>query len=144
MVRFSRKADKAEALGGVPMFAGLSKKDLSVLASHVDEVSVAAGAVLAEQGRRGHQLSLIVEGEARVARNGRKLATLGPGDVVGEMSLIDNFEATATVTATTDATLLVMHGRDFDQVLDASPGFARKIMKALSARLREADRKLVG
>lgn len=143
-MRFTRKSDKAEELAKVPMFSGLAKRDLAVLASHVDEVDVSEGTVLAEQDKRGQQLSLIVSGEARVARNGRKLATLGPGDVIGEMSLIDHAPGSATVTTTTDAKLLVMHSRDFSQVLDESPAFARKLLKALSARLREADRKLVG
>ncbi|MDX1620526.1 MAG: cyclic nucleotide-binding domain-containing protein [Nitriliruptorales bacterium] len=143
-MRFGRKSQKAEALGEIPLFQNLSKKDLTTLASHVDEVEVDEGTELATQGKKGHQLSLLVEGSAKVVRNGRKLATLGPGDVIGEMSLIDRSEGTATVTTTEPSVVLVMHSRDFSQVLEESPAFARKIMAALVQRLRDADKKLVG
>lgn len=144
MARFARTSKKAEALRDVPLFEGLGTADLEVLASHVDEVEVEAGSRLAEQGRKGRQLSLIVEGAATVERDGKKLADLGPGDVVGEMSLIDHAEATATVVATEPSVLLVMHSTDFSTVLNDSPGFARKLLGTLVRRLREADRQLVG
>lgn len=144
MARFGRKSEKAEALRDVPLFAGLGQKDLEMLASHVDEAEVEAGTRLAEQGRKGRQLSLIVEGAATVERDGKKLADLGPGDVVGEMSLVDHAEANATVVTTEPSVLLVMHAKDFSEVLDGSPGFARKLLGTLVRRLREADRQLVG
>lgn len=144
MARFGRKSQKAEALGQIPLFSNLSKKDLETLASHVDEVDVEAGRVLAREGSRGQQLSLIVEGAAEVEKNGKRLATLGPGDVVGEMSLIDRAAGTATVTTTEPSVLLVMHSQDFSQMLEQSPAFARKVMSALVQRLRAADEKLVG
>lgn len=144
MARFGRKSQKAEALGQIPLFNNLSKKDLETLASHVDEIEVKPGTKLTRQGAKGQQLSLIVEGAAKVERDGKQLATLGPGDVVGEMSLIDHAAGTATVTTTESSVLLVMHSTDFSQVLDESPAFARKIMAALVQRLRAADEKLVG
>lgn len=144
MARFGRKSQKAQALGEIPLFRNLGEKDLETLASHVDEMEVEAGRVLARQGSRGQQLSLIVAGAAEVERNGKHLATLGPGDVVGEMSLIDQGQGTATVTTTEPSVLLVMHSQDFSQVLDQSPAFARKIMQALVERLRAADEQLVG
>lgn len=143
-MRFSKKSEKAEELAKVPLFRDLSKKDLELLASHVDESDVDAGARLSEQGQRGQQLCLIVEGSAKVMRNGRKLATLGPGDVVGELSLIDHGPGSATVETTEPTKLLVMHARDFSEVLDSSPAFARKVLATLARRLRDADRQLVG
>ena len=144
MARFGRKSQKAEALREIPLFRNLSKDDLEALASHVDEVSVGEGEVLARQGRKGQQLSLIVEGAAKVERNGKELATLGDGDVVGEMSLIDRGKGTANVVTTEPSVLLVMHSTDFSELLYESPAFARKIMTALVERLRAADEKLVG
>ena len=144
MARFGRKSQKAEALGEIPLFRNLSKDELETLASHVDEIEVDEGTELARQGAKGKQLSLIVQGAAKVERNGQELARLGDGDVVGEMSLIDRGEGTADVVTTEPSVLLVMHSTDFTAVLEQSPGFARKIMAALVERLRAADEKLVG
>jgi CRP/FNR family transcriptional regulator, cyclic AMP receptor protein len=144
MAMFARKSEKAEALRQVSLFANLAKKDLALIASHVDEVDVPTGTTLARQGERGNQLSLIVTGEATVTRNNHLLATLGPGDTIGEMSLIDQADGTATVVTTAPSTLLVMSPRDFSSLLNTSPSFARKIMIELVGRLRDADRRLVG
>jgi CRP/FNR family transcriptional regulator, cyclic AMP receptor protein len=143
-VRFSRRSDKAEALKDIPLFRNLSEHDRDVLAAHVDEVEVDAGTELTHQDAHGTQVVLIVEGAATVVRDGSQLADLGPGDVVGEMALIDGERGTATVTTTEPSVLLVMSSQDFNTVLEESPAFARKIMKQLVQRLRVADTRLVG
>jgi CRP/FNR family transcriptional regulator, cyclic AMP receptor protein len=143
-VRFSRRSDKAEALKDIPLFRNLSEHDRDVLAAHVDEVEVDAGTELTHQDAHGTQVVLIVEGAAIVVRDGSQLADLGPGDVVGEMALIDGERGTATVTTTEPSVLLVMSSQDFNTVLEESPAFARKIMKQLVQRLRVADTRLVG
>lgn len=143
-MRFSRRSDKAEALKDIPLFRNLSEHDRDVLAAHVDEVEVDAGTELTHQDAHGTQVVLIVEGAAIVVRDGSQLADLGPGDVVGEMALIDGERGTATVTTTEPSVLLVMSSQDFNTVLEESPAFARKIMKQLVQRLRVADTRLVG
>ncbi len=141
---FRNKNQKAEALGQVGIFGGLTKTDLGVLAKHADEVNVAKGTMLATEGRVGQQMFYIESGEVSVRRNNRKLATLSRGDVVGELSLIDGQPAVADVRAETDVVALVMSVQDFQQVVNESPNFVMKLLKAVVQRLREADRALAG
>ena len=138
------RSSKVEALAEATLFGDLNRRELHRVARFADEVPVCTGQVVAEQDRTGDEFVLIVEGEMEVRRNGRKLATLGPGDSVGEMSLLDGEPRSATVTATGDGETLVIHRTDFTYLLDSVPGLARKLLATLSRRLREADRKLVG
>jgi CRP-like cAMP-binding protein len=79
-----------------------------------------------------------------VKRNGRKVGTLGPGDAIGELSLLDHGPRTATVTADTPMTLLVLSAREFAGVLDEVPGLAQKLLAQLARRVRELDRQIYG
>lgn len=144
MAVFRNKNQKAEALSQVGIFGGLTKADLGILAKHADEVHLAKGDMLATEGRVGQQMFYIESGEAVVRRNGRKLATLGRGDVVGELSLIDGQPAVADVRAESDIVALVMSVQDFQTVANESPNFVQKLLKAVVLRLREADRALAG
>ena len=82
---------------------------------------------------------MIVEGEATVAAQGREIATLGPGDAVGELALLDGGPRTATVIADTPIDLLVIGQREFAGLLDEVPGLAHKVMLNLADRMVELD-----
>ena len=86
----------------VPLFSSCSKKDLARIVKVADEVTFKAGRVLTEQGQPGREAFIIVKGKATVRRNGKKLASIGAGAMVGELSLLDNGPRTATVTCDTD------------------------------------------
>ncbi len=144
MAVFRNKNQKAEALGKIGIFGGLTKTDLGILAKHADEIEVKAGELLANEGHVGRQMFYIAKGEVSVRRKGRKLATLGRGDVVGELSLIDGQPAVADVRAETDLVALVMSAQDFTAVMNESPNFVRKVLAAVVQRLREADKALAG
>lgn len=131
-------------LAEVPLFSAASRKDLQKIARASDEVEVKAGRVLVDQGRPGHEFFLILEGNASVRRNNRKVAQLGPGQYFGELSLLDRGPRTATVVADTPMRVLVLGQREFLGVLDDVPGLAYKILRIMAARLREADLKNVG
>ncbi len=139
----TNRAQKIDHLSEVPIFRHLSKRQLQRLAQQVDEVTVEAGKMLAEQGLQGRELLIVVDGQATVRRDGRQLAQLSAGDVIGEMSLIDGKSRSATVTADTNMTLLVIQGRAFKPLLQSVPGMAEGILKALAERLRQADSKLI-
>lgn len=109
-----------------------------------DELSLPAGRHLCEQGRIGREAFVIVGGTAEVRRNGRKVATLGPGDCVGELALLDHGPRTATVTAVTAVEVLVLGAREFAGILDEVPPIAHKLLKALAGRIRELDAKAYG
>ena len=82
---------------------------------------------------------MIAEGEAKATVRGSGSSSLGPGDVVGEMSLLDQAPRAATVTAWTDMHLLVLTPRDFSALIEEFPPVARRIMAALAGRVREAE-----
>ena len=140
---FLRRSDRFDALRKVPLFSGLSRRHLDLIARHADEVTLSAGNVLARQGERGLEFLLIVDGSARVERDGKRIARLAAGDFFGEMSLIDGKPRTATVTAETPVTLLVIHRRVFSELLDTVSGLRKKVMLTLCERLREADTALI-
>src|SRR5207245_4990079 len=91
----------ATALAGVPLFQGLSKRHLNRLAAAADEVSFGSGETLVQQGLTGEALFVMLEGEARVVRDGRTVANLLPGDFFGEVSLVDGGLRTASVLSHT-------------------------------------------
>jgi CRP/FNR family cyclic AMP-dependent transcriptional regulator len=137
--RFSQDR-KVESLKRAPLFADLSRKDLVELARLTDTVEVPSGKVLCKEGDPGREFFVLVEGEVKVARKGRQVATLGAGDFVGEISLVDPAPRTATVTARTPLRLFVLTPRDFHQMLDQNPKVERKIMRALARRVLELSR----
>jgi CRP/FNR family cyclic AMP-dependent transcriptional regulator len=134
-----RRTDKADILKKVPLFGGLSQRHLNLVAREADEVEEQAGTVLTREGGLGREFLLILEGGARVEREGKAIARLGPGDFFGEMSLIDGMPRSATVIADCPTVLLVIEARSFRKLLDAVPGLQRKILITLCARLRAAD-----
>lgn len=142
MAILKRRSDKVDLLKTVPLFSSLSKRELDELAKRTDEVTVRAGTDLARQGAPGNQLFIVLRGTVAVRRNKRRVATLGQGEFVGEMSLLDGGPRSATLHTTEDTSLLVMSRRDFAQALDLMPSVARKLLSGLSGRLREADRRL--
>jgi CRP-like cAMP-binding protein len=79
-----------------------------------------------------------------VRRNGRRVGELGPGDAIGELSLLDHGPRTATVTAETELTALVLSAREFAGVIEEVPGLAQKLLGQLAARVRDLDRQIYG
>lgn len=130
-------------LAEVPLFAGLSRKDLDVIARRTDEVLVVAGEELVTQGEPGNAFYVITAGEAAVMKGGRRVATLGRGGFFGEMSLLDGLPRSATVRMDKDGAVLEIHRREFGALLEESPALARKLLVGLSRRLRAADEKLI-
>ena len=137
-----RHSDKADALKKVPLFSGLSRRYLDLIARQTDEVKEKAGTVLAKQGALGLEFLLLLEGGARVEKDGTVIARLGPGDFFGEMSLIDGMPRSASVIAEDPSVLLVIQARSFRSLLDEVPELQKKLLVALSARLRAADAKI--
>ena len=109
----------------MPLFAGCTRKELERIARSGDEITMTAGSLIVDQGQTGREAFVVLDGTVTVKRNGRKVATLGPGAIVGELSLLDHGPRTATVVCETDCTLFVISQRHFlgvlDDVPDASP-----------------------
>jgi CRP-like cAMP-binding protein len=133
------KQEKIDLLARLPLFETCTKKELGQIASLTVEIRRKAGAILTRQGQIGGVLFIIVDGQADVIRNKRRIKRLGPGDVVGELSLIDGQARSADVVATTDVHLLELANDDFETLVRKSPKFVRNLLCALSARIREMD-----
>lgn len=131
-------------LGKVSLFAGCTRKELETIARSGDEVSMTAGTLIVDQGQTGKEAFVVIAGDVTVKRNGRKVATLGPGSVVGELSLLDHGPRTATVVCETDCTLFVLAQRQFSGVLEEVPAISRKLLAALATRIRDLDRAYYG
>lgn len=133
------RRSKEELLSEVPMFAGLNARQLKAVARLADEIERPAGTILAQEGELGREFFLILEGSCGVYHGKRKVATLGPGNYAGEISLIDRGPRTATVKADTDVRAIDLGVREFSSLLDSVPGMSRRIMVNLCARLRECE-----
>jgi CRP-like cAMP-binding protein len=131
-------------LKNVPLFAGCTKKELERIARSGDEITMTAGSLLVDQGQTGREAFVVLDGQVTVKRNGRKVTTLEPGGIVGELSLLDHGPRTATVVCDTDCTLFVIDQRHFLAVLDDVPTLAHKMLASLAGRIRELDRAYFG
>jgi CRP/FNR family cyclic AMP-dependent transcriptional regulator len=138
-----RSHDIDPLIADVPLFSRCSNKELAEISQLTTPVNVAAGKVVAHQGTRRRELIVIVEGTATVSIDGHEVATLGPGDFVGEISLLDGGPRSATVTANTDIVAEVAGAREFHTMLQDAPSLARSLLQGVAARLRATDVRFV-
>lgn len=136
------KAQKVAILQSLPLFEAATKRELGAVAAVAVDTELPAGTVLTREGATGGLAYVVVDGTVVATRKGRAVGTLGPGSIVGELSLLDGGPRTATVTATDRVTVLELAAEDFRKVLDRSPAFAAGLLRALAGRLRETDRKI--
>jgi len=138
------KKQHLDTLRAVGLFSGCNNKELEKVARASDEISMTAGTLIVDQGQTGREAFVVMSGEVTVKRNNRKVATLGPGDVVGELSLLDHGPRTATAICETDCTLLVIDQRRFLSVIDDVPAISHKLLSSLASRIRAMDRQYFG
>ena len=129
--------DKVAMLRAVPLFVGLDDDELAAIGRLCDEVDVPAGRQLIREGAFGDEFFLILDGEVRIDRAGTRLRSMGPGDFLGEIALIDHGRRTATATCETDCRLLVLAHREFHELLDAQPDIRVHVLEALARRVRQ-------
>ncbi len=134
-----------DTLARVDLFAGLDKKDLQVLTKACQERTYKAGSTLIKQGDTGVGLYVIISGTVRItqANNPDKaevdLGTAGQGSILGEMALLDDLPRSATITALTDVTALLLPVWEFRTTLRNQPDIALRLLSVLSHRLRKAE-----
>ena len=131
----------------VPLFAVLTQPQAESLANAVGKRRFKRGELLVELGKKCDALFIILAGRARVVVTDKKareviLATLQPGDHVGEMSLIDREPHSANVEAEVQTDALVLGGDDFNRCLNENGAMMQAVMRGLVQRLRSADRKI--
>ncbi|MCU0267382.1 MAG: cyclic nucleotide-binding domain-containing protein [Acidimicrobiales bacterium] len=126
----------AERLRGVSFFEGFTTEELVRVAGLAEEVDAQQGALLIDQGRVGRDCYVIVEGEASVYAGEDCIATLGPGSMVGEMSLIEHRPRNASVVADSEMRLIVFDTQGFKRLLDEMPKAHDRVMETLATRLK--------
>jgi CRP/FNR family cyclic AMP-dependent transcriptional regulator len=134
-------SDIDQTLARISIFSECSKKDLKAISRLVTPVEVRSGKVLTREGDPGREFMIIASGTATVTRDGKKIASLGPGDFFGELSLVAGVPRTATVTATSDMVVEALNRQEFSSLLDESPALAKKILSGAAKRLYENDQK---
>jgi CRP/FNR family transcriptional regulator, cyclic AMP receptor protein len=125
---------------GIPLFSGVSHKGLRAIVSAADEIDEPAGTTLVKEGDLRRELFVITAGTASVTRKGKPLASLGTGDFFGEIALLSGGPRTATVTASSDVSLMILAPSRFLAVLDAEPNVMEAIVRALGERLRRTEK----
>ena len=130
---------KLEMLRGVPLFAAMKQRDLEAVERLADTVDLPAGQTLMRQGATGNEMFVIASGSVSVDRNGNEVATLGPGEVVGEMALLSEGPRLATVTTLEPTTVFVLGHREFHTLLEDSSELRQCIFDSLAKRIRVID-----
>jgi len=129
------KDGKIELIKKVPLFSKLSKKELAEVAHLADELDLPNGKLMAEEGDRGREFFVLLEGEADVTKGDKSINTMREGDFFGEIALVTQMPRTASVTATSDVRVLVITERDFSALLKHSPEIGRRVAEALAERV---------
>lgn len=135
--------DVVSAFRSSPTFGGLSEVQVQDLALMTREVAIPPGSCVFREGEGGDAMYLVVEGAVRVVKRGTLLATLGPGDVLGEMALLLDAPRTASAECPGGARLRRMSRDGFDELLESGDPVAVQLLRNLARlaceRLRELD-----
>jgi CRP/FNR family transcriptional regulator, cyclic AMP receptor protein len=121
-------------LKSIPLFAELSDRERAQVARWTDEVDVAEGKHLVEEGQFAYEFFVIEEGTADVRHGEETVASLGPGDFFGEIALLEHIRRTASVVAASPMRAIVMFARDFRAMEAELPGVAARIRQAIEER----------
>ena len=129
-----------ERLRAIPLFRELSKQELQRVSQLMTALEIPAGQQLITQGDVGREFMIIVEGTAAVRRGGRKVAEVGPGDFLGEVSVLAGTPRNADVVATSDMVVEVLTAGELASLLDENARITRKILVGALARLAQVER----
>ena len=133
--------DKVELLRKVSLFADLSDEQLEALAENTHRRTFAKDMIIFHKDSPGESLYLIESGRVRIfvlSESGQEISVniYGPGEVFGELSLLDGLPRSAGAMALEDTVTLALHRDDFTRLLEANPQMATSILKVLSSRVR--------
>ena len=134
-----------DALAQVPLFQTLPHRHVRRIADLMGEERLMEGAIVVREGDEGDTFYVILAGEAKVlARKGRVVNHLRPGDFFGEISLLDGGPRTATVEAETPMTVLTLQRKDFRKVVEHEPAVAVGLLRHTASTLRRLERSTSG
>jgi len=135
----AKKAKLEEVLALVPMFRGLSKKQLRQVAALCDVGDFMSDHSIVRQGDRGDAFYVMLTGQAKVTAGRKFLGRLLPGDHFGEIAVLDGGPRTATVTSETPVTLLILKRKDFLTALKADPQLGLALMTEIAHMFRRVS-----
>ena len=127
---------RTELLAGTPLLAGVDPEGIAMVAQRMVEVDFPKDHVIARQGEVGTGFFLVASGSVRVVRDGQTIATIGPGDFFGELSVLDGRPRVAQVIANEPTTCLALATWDFEAVVKEQPAVALAVLRGLAGRLR--------
>lgn len=122
----------------IPVFADLDDAALDHIAALAAEVSVPSGKELVREGDYSYDVLAIEEGTARVERGGQHVADLGPGDVIGEMGVLERHQRNATVVATSPMLLMTLTSWDIRKLAKSEPAVVEHLRALVEARKEQA------
>jgi CRP/FNR family cyclic AMP-dependent transcriptional regulator len=119
------------------LFSEASRSELAVIARQLTRLKIKAGRVLVREGGIGNEFMIMVSGMAEVTQGGESIATIGRGDLVGEMAIVQPLGSgrrNATVTAITDCEIYAGSAAEFRRIMDAAPSVAAKVRETIASR----------
>ena len=119
------------------LFSEASRSELAVISRQLTRLKVKAGRVLVREGGIGNEFMIMVSGMAEVTQGGESIATIGRGDLVGEMAIVQPLGSgrrNATVTAITDCEIYAGSAAEFRRIMDAAPSVAAKVRETIASR----------
>jgi CRP/FNR family cyclic AMP-dependent transcriptional regulator len=122
----------------IPVFADLDDDALTHIAALAAEVSVPEGKELVREGDYSYDVLVIEEGTAKVERGGEHLADLGPGDIIGEMGVLERDQRNATVSATSSMLLMTLTSWDIRKLRKSAPGVVEHLRALVEQRKEHA------
>jgi CRP-like cAMP-binding protein len=134
------KRETATALAGVPLFMDLPKRHLNRLAEQSDVLTFDEGEAVVREGDLGETLFVVLLGQGKVTRAGRKVGSVMPGDFFGELSAIDGGARTASVTAETPLQVLRLFRRTLSKLLQDEPMVTLRLLDGIVRRIRQVER----
>ncbi len=125
------------------LFADLSEADLDWLSAQAEPFALESGEILIEEGAPGDEAFIVIEGELEITKKSDRqnivIAIREPGEVIGEMALLDQAPRMATVRAIRASKLLKIRGETFQQLLSQNPSATLSILRTVSRRLRQNE-----
>jgi CRP-like cAMP-binding protein len=129
----------ANDLSGIPLFAGLTDDERSILAEWFEISDASPGTALVSEGASGYSFYVLLDGAAEVKVGDETVATYGPGDFFGEMAILGGGRRNATVKVTAPSRLLSMFGTEFRMLQEVQPDVAAQLEETMRQRRAELD-----
>ena len=141
--------EKRELLRGIPLFAALTDEELAGVEELAELVHFSADETVFREGDYSNSCYMIVSGHASAVRRhgaGRALtlARFGPGDLFGELAMLDDQHRSATIRTLDELEAIVIQGADMRRLLRAHPDIAIKMITVLGDKLRQTNERLAG